>query len=216
MGVSGSGKTTIGKLLADTLNIPFYDADDYHPKSNILKMSNGIPLNDDDRLPWLQILNSVLVNSKESGAVLACSALKEKYREILSKDIGTEWVYLKADIDLIATRMAEREDHFMPVKLLQSQFDVLEEPTYGIHLDVLTAPNEIVHQIKQGITNMEMSEIGLYGLGVMGKSLAQNILDHGFSLSVYNIETSTERDVVSKFVKEIDNKKLIGFSSLEK
>ena len=145
-GVSGSGKTTIGKKLAESINIPFYDADDYHPKSNTDKMSSGQPLNDDDRQPWLEAINTVATESLDQhGCVFACSALKEMYRRTLSQHIAdsTTWIYLKGDYNTILARMQARE-HFMPPKLLQSQFDTLEEPKDAITLDITDTIDEMV------------------------------------------------------------------------
>ncbi len=149
MGVSGCGKTTIGKLLAETIGIPFVDADVFHPKENIKKMSNGIALTDVDRKPWLENINRELKKkAAEKGVVLACSALKESYRELLSKNIEQlQWIYLKGDFKLIQDRMKQRKNHFMDVNLLQSQFDTLEEPIYGIQLSVEESPTDLVAQI---------------------------------------------------------------------
>lgn len=149
MGVSGSGKTTIGKLVADKIGLPFYDADDYHSEKNILKMKNGKSLDDEDRLPWLQKLSG-LVNSwqKQGGAILACSALKELYRVLLSKEVSeVKWVYLTGTKDIIADRLKKRKDHFFDVKLLDSQFEALEEPNYGLHIDISQTQNEMVNQL---------------------------------------------------------------------
>ena len=149
MGVSGCGKTTVGKLLSSTTGIPFVDADAFHPKENIEKMSNGIALADEDRKPWLENLNQELKKqSQKQGAILACSALKEKYREILSKDLeGLQWIFLKGHFTLIQERMQQRKAHFMDVNLLQSQFDTLEIPEYGMHLSIEEAPMNLITQI---------------------------------------------------------------------
>jgi carbohydrate kinase (thermoresistant glucokinase family) len=152
-GVSGSGKTTIGERLAQSTNIPFYDADDYHPVSNIKKMSSSQALNDQDRQPWLEVINAVAKSSlDQDGCVFACSALKEQYRNTLSTDIEdhTTWIYLKGDYETISTRM-EARDHFMPPKLLQSQFDTLEEPQYGITLDISHSIDKMVELILKQI-----------------------------------------------------------------
>ena len=152
MGVSGCGKTTVGKLLAENTGIPFIDADAFHPTENIQKMTNGIALTDADRLPWLENLNQELKKrSLQKGVILACSALKESYREILSKGIESlQWIYLKGNFHLIQQRMQQRE-HFMDVNLLQSQFDTLEEPNYGLHLSVQESPEAIVTYILNNI-----------------------------------------------------------------
>lgn len=138
MGVSGSGKSTIGKLLADTLGCSFYDGDDFHPEKNIKKMQSGKPLNDEDRHDWIVLLNR-LAKKQSHGrlVVISCSALKESYRQTLRNGIIDEclFIYLKGDYQTILQRIKNRDDHFMPVDLLQSQFDTLEEPDYGIHVD---------------------------------------------------------------------------------
>ncbi len=147
MGVSGCGKTTTGRLLADKLHVPFYDADDFHPQSNIEKMRSGTPLTDTDREPWLKMLATEMKGWHVSGgAILACSALKEKYRELLSSETSVEWVYLHGDFNTIYERMKTR-DHYMKPEMLQSQFDALEVPEYGIHLDIQSEPNDLVDQI---------------------------------------------------------------------
>jgi len=147
MGVSGSGKTTIGENLAKELNLSFYDADHFHPTSNIEKMKAGTPLNDADRYPWLKRLSGELEKwQKEGGAVLACSALKEEYRKLLSERTHVEWVFLSADFDTIYNRMKNR-NHFMKAEMLKSQFDTLEVPAYGIHIEANESPREITMRI---------------------------------------------------------------------
>lgn len=129
MGVAGSGKTTAGVLLADILGVPFLDADDYHSDENRAKMHSGIPLDDEARLPWLERLAGELEKCQLSdGCVLACSALKSAYRNILSSKSGAIFVYLKAGRELIRKRLSERAGHFMNSALLESQFETLEEP----------------------------------------------------------------------------------------
>ena len=149
-GVSGVGKTTIGRLLSEALEIPFHDADDFHPASNVEKMSNGIPLDDGDRRPWLDTLASHLSDwEKEGGAVLACSALKERYRTILGSRCGERirWIVLHANEKVLADRMASRTGHFFDRQLLGSQLDTLEIPDYGWLIDVQPSPQEIVNEI---------------------------------------------------------------------
>ena len=139
MGVSGVGKTAIGEALARELGWRFLDADDYHPPANIAKMAAGQPLGDEDRDPWLKRLNREIAKFDASGesAVLACSALKARYRRQLSEGIQRiEWVYLKGDFDLIRSRLAQRRDHYMPASLLESQFAALEPPQRAITVDV--------------------------------------------------------------------------------
>jgi gluconokinase len=131
MGVSGSGKTTIATLLARKLGWTFRDADEFHPKANIAKMKSGAPLTDDDRWPWLRAIATFIDEERARGdhAILTCSALKRSYRDII---VGTRrdvrLVYLRGDKALIAARLKMRHGHFMPARLLQSQFDALEEP----------------------------------------------------------------------------------------
>ncbi len=146
-GVSGCGKTTIGTLLAKKLDIPFYDADAFHPKANIIKMSKGLPLNDSDRKPWLEAIGEAF-STWEKGGVLACSALKETYRALLNtygKNI--QWIYLDGSFELIQQRMEARKGHFMKSNLLQSQFDTLEIPDYGIKVSIENEPQVVVQQI---------------------------------------------------------------------
>ncbi|TRX59627.1 gluconokinase [Fulvivirga sp. M361] len=150
MGVSGSGKTLIGQLLSKQVNLPFYDADDFHPKANIIKMKSGHPLNDHDRQNWLEILNDKLITcSKSTGAILACSALKEKYRQQLSSQVDhVHWVYLDGTYELIRSRLENRKDHFMKADLLKSQFHDLEIPDYAIKVDIRLFPQEMADKIR--------------------------------------------------------------------
>ena len=155
-GVSGVGKTTIGRLLSEALKLPFYDADDFHPESNVEKMSNGIPLDDGDRRPWLDTLASHLSEwEKEGGAVLACSALKERYREILGSQCGERirWIVLHANETVLADRMASRTGHLFDRQLLGSQLDTLEIPDYGWLIDVQPSPQEIVNELLMRLRN---------------------------------------------------------------
>ncbi len=155
MGVSGSGKTTVGKELAAKLDLPFYDADDFHSETSIEKMKSGIPLTDLDRYPWLQLLSEKIEQWNTDGsAVLACSALKEEYRTILSGRTKVKWVYLSANFETIYERMKKR-DHYMKPEMLQSQFDTLEIPDYGIHMDAAYSVEEIVVKI---ISTLEGNE----------------------------------------------------------
>ena len=151
MGVSGSGKTTVGKLLAQSLNWDFSDADDFHPSANIEKMSRGIPLEDADRLPWLLELQAAIDRwlLENKNVVLACSALKASYRDILCRDQQRmKIVYLKGSFHLLATRLKTRENHYMKADLLLSQLDILEEPEYAIIIDASQPLEVIVHQIR--------------------------------------------------------------------
>ncbi|MBK9982926.1 MAG: gluconokinase [Saprospiraceae bacterium] len=150
MGVSGSGKTTIGQMLADKLGIPFFDGDDYHPVENVAKMRDGIPLDDADRYSWLKQLHGIASEGiKQNGGVIACSALKESYRKILIEGIEghVRWIILEGTFDLIKERLEKRRDHYMPVKLLTSQFDALEIPSYAISVSIESTPETIVENI---------------------------------------------------------------------
>jgi len=150
MGVSGCGKTTVGKILASDLNQSFYDADDFHPLENIQKMNSGIPLVDKNRLPWLEVLsNKIQEWDSLGGAVLACSALKKEYRAILkSGEANVVFVYLKGSKELIFSRINKRKEHYMPPALLDSQFEALEEPDNSIIVSIEGSPTEISDQIK--------------------------------------------------------------------
>lgn len=131
MGVSGSGKSIVAETIAKRLNAPLLDGDFLHPRANIDKMSQGIPLNDEDRMPWLTTLNSSIYAMQRTHTVstLVCSALKRKYREALRKDNqNLYFIYLKGDFDLIAERMKNRQNHFFKPEMLKSQFEILEEP----------------------------------------------------------------------------------------
>jgi len=157
MGVSGSGKTTIGTLLAERTGTIFADADDYHPASNKEKMRAGIPLNDDDRQPWLEILNGLLRGWYQSGegAVLACSALKEKYRQTLESGIppnAIAFVWLDGDKELLAERLAARHHEYMNSKLLDSQFATLEPPKDALRVVNDCPPEQVVQQILQHVS----------------------------------------------------------------
>lgn len=149
MGVSGCGKSTIGKLLASTYGLPFFDGDDYHPHENVDKMSKGIPLEDSDRKDWLQRLNILAKEYREKGAVIACSALKKAYRDQIADALTPqmEFIYLKGTKDEILRRLEERKGHFMPAGLLDSQFQTLEVPLDAITVSIEKSPDEIVLEI---------------------------------------------------------------------
>src|SRR3972149_2306878 len=150
MGVSGSGKTTLGKALAQKLGWDFFDADDFHPPANIVKMAAGIPLSDSDRAPWLASLHEQLLSTLKAGRhpVLACSALKDKYRaQLLEGMDGIAIIYLKGSYDLIFSRMSIREGHYMKPEMLRSQFDALEEPKDAVVLDVEMSLEEMIDTI---------------------------------------------------------------------
>lgn len=154
MGVSGCGKSTIGSGLAEQLGLPFYDADDYHPQSNIQKMASGVPLDDDDRQPWLTLLaENIHTWEEQGGAVLACSALKQSYRDLLGTTTHNviRFIYLKGDKALLASRLRKRDNHFMPDTLLQSQFDTLEPPKNAITIQLNQSIEQILKAIIQAI-----------------------------------------------------------------
>jgi len=155
MGVSGCGKTTVGRLLAARIGFPFHDADDLHPRENIEKMSSGTPLTDKDRLPWLRKLARLVArcNSGGGGAVLACSALKKQYRDVLDCN-GTEevaYILLKGARDLIYGRLKDRTGHFFPPELLGNQIQTLEEPPEALVVSIENDPLEICFEIMNGI-----------------------------------------------------------------
>lgn len=149
MGVSGTGKSTIGKMLSEALHIPFYDGDDFHPEANVKKMSAGNPLNDDDRRGWLIRLNELAKAHKSKGAIIACSALKKIYRDLLGDGMGSQltFIHLEGSFELIKSRLESRKGHFMTSTLLQSQFDTLESPKEAIVVSISLRPEEIVSQI---------------------------------------------------------------------
>ncbi|MCI0488900.1 MAG: gluconokinase [Blastocatellia bacterium] len=158
IGVTGSGKTTVGKLIADLLGWPFYDADDFHPEANIIKMRSGIPLTDADRAPWLHALERLIADSLSGNhsAVLACSALKEAYREHLrapsaSDPSSVRFVYLRISPVVAEQRLQQRPDHFMPPGLVPSQFEALEEPADALIVEATLEPREIASEIRQAL-----------------------------------------------------------------
>jgi len=156
MGICGCGKTVVGKLLAQSLALPFYDADDFHPPANIEKMKAEIPLNDDDRLPWLKKMAERIPHWENSGgAVLACSALKHSYRQILKSNTDVRFVYLKGHKELILQRSLDRQGHFMPPALIDSQLAALEEPTDAIVADIAATPDEIVNDILRQLPSQD-------------------------------------------------------------
>jgi len=150
-GVSGCGKTTIGKALSEALAGSFLDGDDFHPQTNIDKMTRGESLNDDDRKPWLAAIHQHLCRTDlNPPVVLACSALKEQYRHQLSQGLPQTslfWVFLTGDFQVIQKRIENRTDHFMPAHLLRAQFDTFEKPSQGLVLDIQHTVEEQVAAI---------------------------------------------------------------------
>lgn len=158
MGVSASGKTTIGERLAAALAWPFFDADDFHPEANVAKMRAGIPLNDADRKPWLEALaeREAQLLAEGRSAVIACSALKARYRAILRAPAGEKresvrFIYLKISEEVARRRIHHRRGHFMPAELVASQFTALEEPQKAMAIDGTQSPDEVVRKIREAL-----------------------------------------------------------------
>jgi gluconokinase len=155
MGVAGSGKTTIARLLAEQLSWTFRDSDEFHPPANIDKMSRGTPLDDTDRRPWLAAMRAAIEAwlRENTNAVLTCSCLKAHYRNtVLVDPARMRIVYLKGSFELIAARLRQRANHFMKVNLLKSQFKILEEPHDAIAVDVSDSPEMIVQNIRKALS----------------------------------------------------------------
>ena len=153
MGVTGCGKTTVGRALAQSLGWAFYDADDYHPPASVAKMASGVPLTDDDRWPWLDRIAELLMRAQQGGshAVLACSALKQIYRDRIARAGDVHVVYLKGDLATIEARLATRRHKYMPASLLPSQFATLEEPTNALVVDIRKEVAVQVAAIRDGL-----------------------------------------------------------------
>ncbi len=152
MGVTASGKTTIGTRASKRLGWPFYDADEFHPPANIAKMSRGEPLTDEDREPWLKALHDKMAEEERAGksAIFACSALKDRYRDVLREGLSTvRFVFLKGDPAVLQARLDHRKGHFMPRTMLPSQMAALEEPAPGeaLVLDAARPPSDLVDEI---------------------------------------------------------------------
>jgi len=215
-GVSGSGKTTTGQLLAEQLDLPFYDADDFHPPENVQKMSEGIPLKDEDRKHWLEELaESIRKWADGDGAVLACSALKEKYRKQLHVSDDIQWVFLKGSPDLINERIKARKNHYMNPLLLNSQIADLEMPEYGITVDVIKAPHLIVRRIMDRLNNTEFN-FGVIGMGVMGRNLALNQAEKGVKVAIYNRHVAgSEEGIAAQVVQDNPQFHMAAFDNLK-
>lgn len=169
MGVAGAGKTTVGRRLAQEVGWTFYDADDFHPPSNVEKMEAGVPLTEEDRRPWLDRLRELIVQcgARQQDAVLACSALRQQHRERLRpKSVAAKFVYLKLSPELARQRISDRSGHYMPAELIASQFETLEEPRNALQVSADKAPEDIVGQImrqlglqrKPGISGADSAE----------------------------------------------------------
>lgn len=217
MGVSGSGKSTIGKLLSEKLQVAFYDGDDFHPIANVSKMSEGIPLTDEDRKGWLEALNFKARELQQEGisGIFACSALKESYREILSFELKeVRFIHLDGSKELIKQRLEARKGHFMPPNLLESQFATLEPINEGIKTSIADTPAQMIEKI---IKELKKKEFGLIGLGVMGKSLARNLGSRGFKLALYNrFVKDLEENIAMKAIEEYEElSEAAGFQELK-
>jgi gluconokinase len=156
MGVSGSGKTTVGRLLAERLSLPYAEADDFHPPANLAKMSTGVPLDDLDREPWLTaIAGRIAASGADDGVVVSCSALKRRYRDRLRADEPQVWfLHLATDREVIAVRVAGRADHFMPTSLVDSQYQALEPLGFderGLVVDASQPPEQIIAAALAGL-----------------------------------------------------------------
>jgi gluconokinase len=151
MGPAGAGKTTVGELLAAQLHWDFADADNFHPPANIEKMSHGIPLHDEDRMPWLHSLRDAMLQWDAQGknVVLACSALKRSYRELLLLNSNVKLVYLKGSFELFRERLRARKGHYAGEQILAGQFADLEEPEDAVTIDAAQPPEQIVSEIRQ-------------------------------------------------------------------
>jgi gluconokinase len=153
MGVTGSGKTTVGRLLAEQLGWGFADADDFHSPANVEKIRGGIALDDDDRRPWLESLRAAIAGwiAEKRNVVLACSALKRSYRQELSVGPDVRFVYLKGSAELIAERLRSRHGHFAGEQILASQFADLEEPEDAVTAEIAAPPQQIVREIRESL-----------------------------------------------------------------
>jgi len=217
MGVSGSGKTSLGKQLSLRMSKPFYDADDFHTLANKNKMKSGHALTDSDRVPWLIDLASKIKEwTLSGGSILACSALKEEYRTILSKfNNNVTWVVLNGSFDLLLPRLTKRKNHFFKPELLQSQLDTLELPTYGIYVDCNKPIKQMVQEVIDNIPDTTPATIGVIGLGVMGQGIALNSAECGLETAVYNRFVKGEEQVVFDFLSVNSQfKNLQGFTNI--
>lgn len=161
MGVAGSGKTTVGKALSDALGWSFYDADDFHSPENVSKMASGVALTDADRRPWLEKLHELIAErtTLDESGILACSALKQKYRTILCAGNDVQVVYLKAQPDLVRSRLKLRRGHYMPPQLIESQFGALEEPQNALIVDAALPTEQAVAVIRSALIRTTLSAI---------------------------------------------------------
>ena len=208
MGVAGVGKTTVGKALSKATGISFFDGDDYHTETNRDKMAAGIALSDEDRTAWLLELQALIEKALvEGNCILACSALKKAHRAILEKNSKSlHFVYLEGNKNLIEQRLESRKGHYFPASLLASQLETLEPPENAFTISITQTPQAIVEIIMKTILkeNISKAEIGLIGLGVMGKALTQNFVRNGITVAVYNRELKgVEESVAKNFVESL-------------
>ncbi|SUO95893.1 NADP-dependent phosphogluconate dehydrogenase [Suttonella ornithocola] len=214
MGVSGCGKTTLAENLSAALGLPYAEADDFHPQANIEKMQSGIPLNDDDRYPWLIALRDWMDAQAKQGksSIISCSALKKSYRELLSQATGNIYfLHITGPEALHRERMLTRKGHFMPPALLRSQLDTLEpleNEENGIKIDLALTPSE---QLDKGLeaayglsSHLQSQYIGLVGCGVMGAALAHNLVDKGNHVTVFDID-SNKAESTARYHPEHNN-----------
>ncbi|MGW8123919.1 gluconokinase [Roseivirga echinicomitans] len=148
MGISGSGKSTVGQALSKSLHLPYLDADDFHSKANIMQMSSGTPLTDEDRWPWLASIVEHILNAHRSEFILACSALKQSYRDYLSQRLAITWVFLNISGEEAKRRLSERKPHFMQASLIDSQLEILEAPAKAITVNAENEIGLIISQIE--------------------------------------------------------------------
>ncbi|KYG83134.1 hypothetical protein AWW67_06855 [Roseivirga seohaensis] len=148
MGISGAGKSNVAEALSKSLHLPYLDADDFHSKANLMKMSSGTPLTDDDRWPWLASIVEHILNTHRSEFILACSALKQSYRDYLSQRLSITWVFLDITEHEATARLANRKQHYMQASLIQSQLATLEIPKNAIKINAIDKLSSIVSRIE--------------------------------------------------------------------
>ncbi|QOR45933.1 NADP-dependent phosphogluconate dehydrogenase [Trueperella pecoris] len=216
MGVSGSGKTTVAAILQDRWGWELAEADEFHPQSNIDKMHAGIPLTDDDRWPWLELIREWMTEQEAHGrpTIVTCSALKRSYRDVLRRGSArVVFMHLDGDRALLSDRLSARMDHFMPASLLDSQYATLEDlrpDELGAVVDIAGTPAGIASDIERKLEaltrqshvgvpdGMARANVGVYGLGVMGSALARNLASKGLRTAVTNIDSAyTDRFVLA-------------------
>jgi Cys-tRNA(Pro)/Cys-tRNA(Cys) deacylase len=208
MGVAGSGKTTIGSLLAQKLGWDFYDADEFHSEANRSKMAHNIPLTDEDRQEWLTALQNLIVLNIQSGnsIVLSCSALKEAYRNVLNRQSGGQvrFVYLRGTYNQIKHRLQQRTGHFMSAAMLASQFDILEEPLNALTIDIEFTPQEIISTICKGLPMKLPSHEYLDKLNIPYESRSFSPDTEKGASNVAHVLGFSERQAVKTLIFQVD------------